>query len=274
MAGVLLSLTACYSDYVHLDYSLHHGARYNNDSSKVAFVLSTMAYRPAKGLAAMPDGGISEYLLEEVSIYTLDTHNNTISEVADVSDIANITGAYRSSLDIKTAWDGQLLYYKAAPVSDWSFYLENAADTKEDSLTINELKNKYSPPLVIDTKTGKTGNSDSITFAGALNNSKKVEFMTLSNILSEIPLAELGLEISLIYPKADKKYIGETIYLENTSPLSRRAVVEQIISELSADEIKALLTEMDNYQESLEGQERDEYKKRADKLREMIRSLL
>lgn len=274
MAGVLLSLTACYSDYVHLDYSLHHGARYNNDSSKIAFVLSTMAYRPAKGMAAMPDGGIPEYLLEEVSIYTLDTRNNTISKLADVSDLAGITGAYRSSLDIQVAWDGQLLYFSAAPVSDWSFYLENAANTKEDSLAINEMEKKYSNPLVTDTKTGKTNTVDSATFAEALSNSKKVEFMKLSNILSGIPLAELGLQIRLIYPKADKKYIGETIYLENTSPLSRRAVVEQVISELGTDEIRQLLDEMDEYQESLEGQERDEYIRRADELREMIRALL
>jgi len=274
MAGVLLLLTGCYSDYVHLDYSLHHGARYNNDSSKIAFVLSKMAYRPAKGMAAMPDGGIPEYLLEEVTIYTLDTASKKIKRVADLDDIAGYTGAYRSSFRIQLSWADPLLYYTAAPVSDWSFYLEHAANNEEDSLAIKELMDKYSKPLVVNTATGKMGRTDTASFAAALEKSSPADFMKLSNILKGIPLAELGLQIRLIYPKADNKYIEETIYLENTSPLSRRAVVEQVIPGLSPDEIRQLLDEMDKYQESLEGQERDEYRRKADELREMIRALL
>lgn len=274
VAGVLLCLTACYSDYVHMDYSLHHGARYSNDSSQIAFVVSKMAYRPAKGMAALPDGGMPEYLLEEVTLYTLDKATKKIKSVADLGDIAEYTGAYRSSFKIQLAWDDPLVYYMAAPVSDWSFYLKHAAKTKEDSLAIIELRNKYSKPLVTDTKTGTINTSDSVTFAEARNNSEKVEFKKLSNTLEEIPLEELGLSIKDIYPKPDRKYIEETIYLENTSPLSRRAVVEQVIAELSTDEIKALLDDMDKHRESLEGQEKEDYKNRADELRAMISALL
>lgn len=66
--------------------------------------------------------------------------------------------------------------------------------------------------------------------------------------LKQLPLSELGLVVQDIYPKTDKDYIKETIFLKNTSSLTRQAVIEQIISKLSKQKIKGLLREMEKYQ--------------------------
>ena len=102
----------------------------------------------------------------------------------------------------------------------------------------------------------------------------KVDFTFLSNKLSEIPLAEWGLVVKDIYPKSDEDYIEETIYLYNSSPTTRRAVVEQIITKLPKEKIKNLLKKMDEYKNSLEGLEKTEYEVYSKDTYDWIKELL
>jgi len=93
-------------------------------------------------------------------------------------------------------------------------------------------------------------------------------------MLDNLPVKELGLDIMEIYPKPEKEYIRETIYLKNNSPLARRAVIEQIISKLEKNEVEELLEEMDSYMNQLEGYEKTHYRIHSEETREKIRALL
>jgi len=274
IAASLLLMTSCYSEYLHTDYSIHHGACWNNDRTSTAFITSTLAYRPAKGIATFPGGGIPEYLMEDVGLYIYDTIKHDLHKVADFNDLAGFIGAWRSSWKTKIAYTDSLVYYFVQPVSDWSFYLQSIAKTEEDSTLVYDLKDKYSDPLVFNINTGNIHPVNSSVFISIYNKDREADFMNVHDMISGIPLSELGLHIKSIYPKPDKEYIEETIYLKNTSPVSRRAVIEQIISLLSEKEIMNLLDKMDNYENKLEGLEKQEYERNSKAVYEEISALL
>ena len=274
IAASLLLMTSCYSEYLHMDYSIHHGACWNNDHTGIAFITSSLAYRPAKGIATFPGGGIPEYLMEDVGLYIFDTGKQDLYKVTDFNDLAGFIGARRSSWKTRIAYTDSLVYYFVQPVSDWSFYLESIAKTGKDSLLVYELKDKYANPFVFNTGTGKLSTADSSVFSSVYNKDRTADFMDLHDRISEVPLSELGLHIKSIYPKPDREYIEETIYLKNSSPLSRRAVIEQVITPLSEKEISKLLEKMDNYKNRLEGPEREEYERNSKAVYEEIKILI
>ncbi|MDZ7740165.1 MAG: hypothetical protein U5K32_14110 [Bacteroidales bacterium] len=274
IAAALLLMTSCYSEYLHMNYSQHHGATWNNDHTSVAFIISSTAYRPAKGIAAFPDGGIPEYLMEEVGLYVYKPDRQDLYKVTDFNNLAGFIGTHRSSWNTRLAYTDSLVYVSAQPASDWSFYLESIAKTEEDSTLIYDLKDKYSDPFVYNINTGQKRAVESSVFTTLYNKDRKADFMNVHDMISGIPLSELGLHIKSIYPKSDREYIEETIYLKNTSPVSRRAVIEQIISQLSEKEIRGLLDKMDKYKNKLEGPEKQEYERISKAVYEEIMALL
>ena len=271
--GVLLMLTSCYSEYLHLNYKLHHGACRNDENTRVAFIMSKRAYRPAKGIARFPDGGIPEYLLEETTLYIFDRGKNEVIKLMDFSDLSKLLGSSRSSWKSDLMYTDSLIYCSVAPVMEWEWYIERA-DTKKDTLRLYHLRDKYSRPFVFNKKTRTVSHTDSSSFASVYQKNHKVDFTEFNNKLSELPLSEFGLVIKDIYPKSDEEYIKETIYLKNPSSLSRRAVVEQIISKLSKQQIRVLLKKMDEYKNGLEGLEKTEYEIYSRETYERIKALL
>jgi hypothetical protein len=62
-------VSSCHSDYVVLDYNLHHGACYNQDSSKIAAIISSRAFFKPRGISKFPDGGMPKYVFEKTGLY-------------------------------------------------------------------------------------------------------------------------------------------------------------------------------------------------------------
>lgn len=242
-AGFLVLLTSCYSEYIHLNYSLHHGAYSNKENTKVAFILSKNAYRPAKGIAKFPDGGIPKYLLEETCLYIMDRNGNKITKLLDFTDLTELIGSYRSSWKSKIAYSDSLVFCSVSPVMDWKWYIKQAKDEK-DTIKVQELEKKYSQPFVIDEKTLSVTQTDSSDLTSKYDKSRQVDFTNFNKQLTKVPLSEFGLVLRELHPKSDKKYIEEVIYGENPSSLTRRAVIEQIISKLNKEQIRAILKNM------------------------------
>ena len=274
LAGLLLLITSCYSEYVTLKYSIHHYPCWNHNGEKIAFIVSKCAYRPARGIARFPDGATPEYLLEETSLFVLQTENNHLKKIKDFKDLSKLLGCYRSSWSTSLAYTDSLIYCRISPTSKWSLYLKTAKNA-EDSQKIKKLKERYAKPVVFHEKTKKISYVDSSEFQTVYQKEKETEFARVSNPLSEdIPLSELGLVIQDIYPKSDKDYIKETIFLENSSPVTRRAVIEQIISKLNKKQIRGLLQEIEEYKNSLEGYEKTKYERNIKDVYRRIEDLL
>ena len=229
--------TSCYSELLTIDYRLHHGAVWNDEYTKVAFVASKMAYRSAKGIAAFPDGGRPQYLLEDVGLYVFDCESKLLEKLITFNDLTSWLGPWRAKWSVTLALTDTMVYYLISPVSvGWNASLEE----------------KYGQPRAFHIYTETDTAIDSTTFNNLLIESEKCDLTSLGRLVSKVPLADWGLKLQEIYPKSDRQYIIETIHLYNTSSKTRRAVIEQIIATKSKAEIESILKEMDDYKNSFE----------------------
>lgn len=272
-AFFLLVMMSCHSGYVSLDYHIYHEACYNQDSTLAAFMATKKAYLKPKGISRLPDGGQSKVIYNRTDLYVLDIENNNFRNVWHLDDLTLMKDYILSSLDIKMILSDSLLAFQITPVTDLDFYLKYARTTA-DSLQIEKAGDRYSQPLKLDFTQEKVQQIDSSEFIAMLDYDNSISLTEINNIVKNIPLSELGLSIMEIHPKTEEDYINETIYLENDSPISRRAVVEQIITKLSKEEIRELLFRMDNHLNKLEDYEKAKYSLYSKETYEQIRALL
>lgn len=265
--------TSCYSKYLIIGYDLHHGAVWNDEHTKVAFVASKMAYRNAKGIAAFPDGGKSKYLLKDVGLYVFDCENESLEKLITFSELTGLIGSSRIRWSVTLALTDTMVCYLISPVPNWDWWIETAS-TPEAQQFIKSLREKYEQPRAFHIYTETDTAIDSTTFNNLLIESGKCDLTSLGRLLSKVPLADWGLKPKEIYPKSDREYIKETIYLSNGSSATRRAVVEQIIAKKSKAKIELILKEMDDYKNSLEEPWKSIYEQKSKDIYEQIRALL
>jgi len=227
-----------------------------------------MAYLEAKGIARFPDGGTPDYLIEDVALYCFYPSGSKLHRLADVSDLVEITGPYRSNIESEIVLFDSMIYFRAEPSNGWDFYVKLAKNA-DDSAKVWKMKEKYSQVFSVDPE----GNNKPSTLPGK-NDGHDADLTKLNNMIDEVPLSEWGLLVQEIFPKSDEDYIEETIYLKNHSFLTRRAVIEQIISKLPPDDIKSLLQKMDEHQHELEGLEKTEYEVYSKETRNLIEGLI
>jgi uncharacterized protein YqfB (UPF0267 family) len=260
-----LLLTSCHTEYISLDYKIIHGAMWNNNQTKIAFFVSKKAYRAPKGISRFPDGGISKTVYSEAGLYVFDPENKYLYEALTFK-------SFPSSKSIKIAYTDSMIYYIF--LIDWDYRL-HFAKTEADSLKIYRLREEYARPFVFNEKTKETTNVDTSTFLNVYKEDNEVDYMTLHNRISEVPLSELGLVIKEIYPKSDADYINDFIYSsKGGSRLTKRAIAEQIISKLSEEEIRNILKRIDEYRNSLDGLERKTFEFNSEDKYELLKRLL
>ena len=268
--------TSCHSGYLSIGYQVYPGAVWDNKHTKVAFIASKTAYRSAKGITRFPDGGIPRYLFSDVGLYVFDYENKILDELISFNELAGWLGPYSSKWDVKLVLTDTMVYYLLSPVPDWDWQIGQAR-TPEKLQHITSLKERYKQAYAFDMHTKNDKVIDFTEFNNLFSESKDVyscDLTLLNKQLSEIPLIDWGLKPDEIYPKSDRKYIEETIYLRNPSSQTRRAVIEQIIAKLSKVEIELLLKKMDDYKDSLEGLKKTEYELYSKDTYEQIKALL
>ncbi len=276
LAGIISILTSCHSRYVCLDYDVHQGPVWNNEHSCVAFVASKTAYRSATGIARFPDGGIPEYLLKNVGLYVFYPEDHQLTQLIAFNDLTHLIGTARINWGSEITFIDSAICYHLIPTMKWDWYLQQAK-TAADSFLIRSLKEKYIRTYSFNIEEKKVIEIDSALFLSLYQKcieTNKADLTGLNKKLSEVPLADWGLVVKNIYPKPDKDYIEETIYLHNNSPGTKRAVVEQIIAKMSKQEIKDLLRKMDEYKNSLEGLKKMEFDINSKDTYERIQVLL
>ena len=269
----ILLLPSCHSEYISLMFRVHHGASWNTDSTMVAFIASTGAYRKATGISRFPDGGRAKFIMEDVSLYAFFVNEDKVKKLTDFNDLTNEIGLWRSNWKVHTACYDSTVYYQVGPVTNWDWYIKGPS-TKEDSLKLVALKEKYQHIFQYDIPSGEVLKARPIAWDQLKPKTHSANLTLLGRMLDSLPVKELGLDIMEIYPKPKKEYISETIYLENDSPLARRAVIEQIISKLNREEIEKLLEKMDSHMNRLEGNEKTQFRIYSKETRKQIRELL
>ncbi|MCB0503869.1 MAG: hypothetical protein KDC58_00050 [Cyclobacteriaceae bacterium] len=264
---IVLGTVSCHSDYLTIDYKTHPGAVWNKDSTYVAFVASTLAYRSAIGISRFPDGGTPKYLVGKMGLYIYDLSSGKLSQIASFDDLAKCLGSTPTLWHFDIAMADTAIFYHARPVTSWEYYAEHS--TSIDTVVLFDLRDKYNKSIMYT--------FDDIVSTDAIVDYKhqpKLGLTLLNKMLKTVPLAEWGLNVKEIYPKSDSEYIEETIYLFNNSATTRRAVVEQIIANKGPMEIERILQKMEDYKNSLSGVEKKEYEIYSKETYEQIKSLL
>jgi hypothetical protein len=274
--AVVFIMTSCHSEYVYLDYEVHHGSMWNNEHTNIAFLASKTAYRSATGIAKFPDGGKPDYLLNDVGLYVFNPENQQLTKLIAFNELTELFGTARVMWSSEIVFADTAIYYRLLPTMKWDWYLKKAKNAR-DSLLIFSLKEKCTHTYSFNINEKKMIEIDSlsfITFYEKRIELNKADLDELYKKLSEVPLADWGLVVKEIYPKPDYDYIMETIYMRNHSPKTRRAVVEQIIAKMNEQEIKDLLKKMDEYKNSLEGSKKMEFEIYSKDIYERIQDLL
>jgi len=274
LAGLSIFMTSCYSDYVHLRYETYHGAQWNSDHDMIAFVASVSAYQKAKGISSFPDGGTPNYLFRDAGLFLLDTASKQLTKLADFNDLAEL---------MKNRWTADIIYtdtaimYKLKPNSEWDLYLK-WVNSKEDSLKILHLKDKYVSLYQYNLMAEQNmicNGIDIETIKQDYLNKNKANLTKLNGFLDKVPVANWGIELKSLYPKSEDKYIKDLIYVaKDGSPLTKRAIIEQIVSKRSKTEKQDILNAMDKHKNGLDGLERTEYELYSKATYEQIKELL
>ncbi|ASB49079.1 hypothetical protein [Alkalitalea saponilacus] len=271
---IILGLLSCHSKHITLDYSTHHGACWNSDSTKIAVIISSTAFRRPEGISRFPDGGRVKYEFKKTALYIYSLHENNLREIDDFSDLVSLIGTNRSSWDGKIDFRDSILYYKIDPVLDWDF-LKRLAAKQEDKLgQIPILKEKYDKIFQYELTSGETNSIDTTELFGLFSDISRVNLTQLNQKLNNVPLSQMGLVLSSFHNKPEEQLIDETIFLQNKSATTRKAVFEQIISELDERELQSILNRMERYKSRSTGLEKDRYEKNSKELYENIKALL
>ncbi|MCK5704765.1 MAG: hypothetical protein KAI29_26610, partial [Cyclobacteriaceae bacterium] len=195
IAAMLILLTSCYSDYVHLKYEtsndpvsvFHYG-----DSNQVAFVSTQEAYLRAKGITAFPDGGQVKVIYKETGLYICDIKNSKATLLVNVPNTPYLL------TDTKLVYVNDVVYYCC----------EIDTSKSIDSVLFSSLNKKYVKAFSIDTKTKEVSALDTAKFNLLYQKyNKKCGLSVLNKELKKIPLSEFGLVVQDNYPKSDKAYI-------------------------------------------------------------------
>jgi len=267
VTSLLLFLSSCYSEYLTLNFKIHHSATWNDDQSRVALFITTKAFRAPEGIARFPDGGISKTEFVATSLYIFNPETKAIYKTDPLKN-------FPVRWNIRMAFSDSLVYYSVTPTTAWEDRLQNA-ETKDDSLRINELKNKYARPFVFDEKTGEISTVDSSTFSKVYSEDKRAGLQSLYDQMKKLPLSDLGFVLQEIYPKPDKEYINDFIYPSaGGSSMTSRAIAEQIIAPLGEGEIRDILRRIDDYRNSLDDFAKQQYEFFSKERMELLEKLL
>jgi len=270
---LIFILVSCHSEYVSLDYKICPDACYNNDSTLVAFLATKKAFLKPKGVARFPDGGRSKIIFNKTDLYIYNVQNKKQLNVLHLDDLSLTKDNVLATPKTEISFTDSILFFRIMSENSWESQLK-LAHTASDTANIEILKNLYSKPFLWEFYKQEVWQVDSAEFDSYDRTYKHVSLTEVYNFVKEVPLTDLGLNIMEIFPKSEKDYINETIYLKNDSKISRKAVVEQIIAKLSKEEIKELLLKMDNHANSLKGYEKTTYETYSAETYKQIQALL
>lgn len=274
IAGFLFLMSSCYSDYVQLKLDTFHGASWNHTHEKVSFVASGYAYQNAKGISAFPDGGTPRELYHDVGLYILDTASLELTKLVNFNDLIDVL---KDRWTVKLVYTDTVLYYKVTPITNWELYFK-WADTEQDSIRIDALKDKYQNLFGIELETYLTDVYQITSFDSLAKENyqqHKADLTELNMILSELPVAQWGLKLQAIKSKPESEYIHDLIYVaKGASALTKRAIIEQIVASREEEEIRKIIRKMDKHQKDLEGLKKKEYELYSKESYELIKKLL
>jgi hypothetical protein len=237
---IAFTLSGCHSNYVMLSYNIKSEGVWNRAKTEIIFVGQVKAYQKASGISSIPDGGQVKILYNKVNLYNYYPASNKLSILADLTDLP------RSN------------YFAG------SFF-------SKDSLV-------YYEHYVINIRSGEIAKIDSAVFLLLKKNISGNEGISSYNLkkkIANVQISEWGLKLQEILPKSDDAYINDLIHWEKGgSTITRKAIIEQIITKKSKKDIMEILIKMEEYGDNFDGYEKSLFEKSFEESKQYLNEIL
>lgn len=106
--------SGCYQEYMQI--TIENGrAAFSSDNTKVAFFKFVRISKPAKGLAAFPDGGIPRVYYQDASVYYYDTDSQILMRLFSYGNLITQKARWHNSVSL----NNHKIAFGIRPLSGW-----------------------------------------------------------------------------------------------------------------------------------------------------------
>ncbi len=195
---------------------------------RVLFFAFLQVHRPAKGLAAFPDGGRPKILYKNVSLYQMDLPEGTLKKLYDFGPLPLAKAAW----NCRAFYEGDSVRFNLEPVSGWQ---QNLKWKRVDT----DLYEKYRSWFVIDPATGLASPTDPP--GNAPKGGPGFPLSRIKQLGENIAWRQWGIELDSICPAGKKERIGHLTGLKGNQNY-RDALIEQLYGRLEKNEARKIIS--------------------------------
>jgi hypothetical protein len=256
---VFLFFVGCYEDNIHV-YEDSSGGLYGQDSTEIYFFKFLSAWQPAAGLTAFPDGGTPRMLINNLSFYRLDRDEDHLQRIYNFGDLPYQKSRWRTFINKQDS----IITFGLNPLNGWE--REITFDEK-----IRDLQQKIGGYFVYD-PWHQTVDHFFVTDSVPAGDPRDIRTSQLKRMLVDITFKQWGLDLPEISDKTESDFIDDLVQL-NGNRFYRQAVVEQIVSDMTFDQIVTIIDRMQDYRNQLNGLEQTEYDFAAEQTLQLLNQL-
>lgn len=222
-----ISLLGFYGD-PHLTLELAGPAAADAAGRRVLFFAFVQVHRPAKGLAAFPDGGRPRIVYKNVTLYQMEFPEGTLKRLYDFGPLP----LAKSAWSCRAFYDGDSVRFQLEPVGGWQ---QNLKRKRVDTAAYH----KYHAWFVIDPASGPAHPADRSGLKAEPG--PTVPLGQIRQLSQNIPWRQWGIELDSICPAGEKERIGQLTGLKGNQNY-RDALIEGLAGRLDKNEARKIIS--------------------------------
>jgi hypothetical protein len=247
--SIAVLITGCYGD-LNITCEFPGPGCYDPDSINLYFFHSAEVNRPARGIAAFPDGGIPKSLFKKVSLCRFNTIQKSLVTIMDYGALPYSAGRWKFNLMIRN----DSAAFMIEPVSGWV----NELKWGMDSIIYLKYRFRY----IYNIRSGELTTAESDIMP--TEDIRPLAVSDLKALIKGLTYKDLGIDLDVISPAGKRERFKELSQLKGNQEY-RDALIETLAYDLSEDEINSIISGITDYINSLDSYDRLLKKEYADK---------
>jgi hypothetical protein len=220
-----LSLMGFYGE-PHLSLELGDQAWTDPGRERVVFFAFVQAHRPARGLAAFPDGGRPKMLYKNLSLYRWESSSGDLQRLHDFGPLPLAKSAWRCRVHSS----GDSVFFRIEPVSGWSNELKWRRLSRED-------RERYDSWLAV----GPDGRASKTAPRAQEAGTDRPLPPQIKGSLKQIAWKQWGIDLDIIAPLSRREAVENLSGLKGNQHY-RNALAEQWAGRLEKEEVLGIIS--------------------------------